>query len=149
MSFVWASVPAAMITPSMPEPSRASSESTPSTPWAPNRSTIVLVFSGTRSVTTSESIAGIPTRVFVWNAPIRPRPMSPSRMLSRTFLVAEESEGRGQAGTPAARTQSGLATAAGFRPARTSTTPCAASANVSSVPRRVSPIMCGVSVTPG
>ena len=72
MSFVWASVPAAMITPSTPEPNRASSESTPSTPWAPNRSTIVLVFSGTRSVTTSESIAGIPTSVLVWNAPIRP-----------------------------------------------------------------------------
>ena len=81
MSFVWASVPAAMITPSTPEPSRASTESTPSTPWPPNRSTMVLVFSGTRSVTTSESIAGIPTRVLVWNAPIRPSPMSPSRML--------------------------------------------------------------------
>ena len=86
MNFVWASVPAAMITPSIPEPSRASSESTPSTPWAPNRSTIALVFSGTMSVTTSESIAGIPTRVLVWNAPIRPSPMSPSRMSVRPFV---------------------------------------------------------------
>ena len=40
-------------------------------------------------------------------------------------------------------------TAAGFPPARTSTTPWAASAKVSSVPRLVSPIMCGVSDTPG
>ena len=92
ISFVWASVAAAMMTPSTPEPSRASSESTPSTPWPPNRSTTVLVFAGTMSVTTSESIAGIPTRVLAWNAPIRPSPMSPRRM-SVAFLVAEGSAG--------------------------------------------------------
>ena len=39
-------------------------------------------------MTTNESIAGIPTRVLVWNAPIRPSPMSPSRMMS-AFLVDE------------------------------------------------------------
>src|SRR5215213_800945 len=34
------------------------------------------------SVTTSDSIAGMPTSVSAWNAPILPRPMSPMRMLS-------------------------------------------------------------------
>src|SRR3954454_4161318 len=82
-----ASVPAAMITPSTPEASSASSESTPSTPSPWWRSTTCLVRSGTRSVTTSDSIAGMPTSVPAWKAPIRPSPMSPMRMLS---LSAED-----------------------------------------------------------
>src|SRR5919112_4660804 len=101
---VCVSVPAATITPSIPTPSRASTESTPSTPWAPNFSTIVLVFSGTMSVTTSESIAGIPIRVLVWNTPIRPRPTSPSRMLSKPFSSLRTLRGEGGSGgnTPGA-----------------------------------------------
>src|SRR3954453_17443438 len=77
-----ASVPAATITPSTPEASSAWSESTPSTPSRWWRSTTCFVFSGTRSVTTSDSIAGMPTSVFPWKAPILPSPMSPIRMLS-------------------------------------------------------------------
>src|SRR4051794_27196375 len=76
-----ASVPAATITPSTPEASNAATESTPSTPSAWWRSTTCLVLCGTRSVTTSDSIAGMPTSVLAWNAPILPSPMSPSRMM--------------------------------------------------------------------
>src|SRR3954469_1725843 len=76
-----ASVPAATITPSTPEASNAATESTPSTPSAWWRSTTCLVLCGTRSVTTSDSIAGMPTSVLAWNAPILPSPMRPSRMM--------------------------------------------------------------------
>src|SRR3954452_6621915 len=76
-----ASVPAATITPSTPEASNAATESTPSTPSAWWRSTTCLVLCGTRSVTTSDSTAEIPTSVLAWNAPILPSPMSPSRMM--------------------------------------------------------------------
>src|SRR3954471_4525662 len=83
----WASVPAAMTTPSRSEASSAARESAPSTPSERWRSTTCLVRSGTRSVTTSDSIAGMPTSVPAWKAPIRPSPMSPMRMLS---LSAED-----------------------------------------------------------
>src|SRR3954464_9891744 len=78
----WASGPAAMTTPSRSESSSAATESAPSTPAAACRSTTCLVRSGTRSVTTSDSIAGMPTSVPAWKAPILPSPMSPMRMLS-------------------------------------------------------------------
>ncbi|CAM5703698.1 hypothetical protein SGLAM104S_03073 [Streptomyces glaucescens] len=73
----WASVAAAITTPSTPADSTASGESTTS---PPNRSAAVLAASANGSVSTSDSTASSPERVSAWKAPIRPRPRIPMRM---------------------------------------------------------------------
>src|SRR3954469_16538443 len=55
----------------------------------------------------------------------------------------------GEAAPATATLQHGLATAAGSRPSRTSTTPVAAAVNVAAVARRLSPIRWGVRTTSG
>ena len=78
----WASVPAAMTTPSRPARSRASGEAAGS---APRRSATLVVRSGMMSATTSESTMGRLARVSAWNSPILPSPSSPRRMVA-SFL---------------------------------------------------------------
>src|SRR3954470_15327690 len=50
------------------------------------------------SVTTSDSIAGMPANVSAWNAPILPSPMSPMRMLSLSFEEGRAAGRRSGAG---------------------------------------------------
>lgn len=74
----WASVLAAMTTPSRPDLSRASGEAAGS---ARTRSATFLVSEGMMSATTRESIIGRLARVSAWNSPILPSPSSPRRMV--------------------------------------------------------------------
>jgi hypothetical protein len=78
----WASVAAAITTPSRSDFSRASGEAAGS---APRRSATLVVRSGMRSATTSESTMGRLARVSAWNSPILPSPSSPRRMVA-SFL---------------------------------------------------------------
>src|SRR5215204_978361 len=92
MSDGWASVAAATTTPSTPAASNAAGVSAGS---APSRAATSAVTAETASVTTSESTTGRSVSVRAWNAPIRPNPMSPRRMVgsllrSRSVHTADD-----------------------------------------------------------
>src|SRR5918995_1789542 len=84
MSVGWASVVAATTTPSTPAASSAAGLSAAS---APSRAATSAVRVGTASVTTSESTTGRSVRVWAWNAPIRPNPIRPRRMVGSLLSV--------------------------------------------------------------
>src|SRR3954454_20872052 len=73
----WASVAAAMTTPSIPAASSFAGSSAVS---APRRSPTARVAAGTATVTTSDVTDGRVDSVSAWNAPIRPSPISPILM---------------------------------------------------------------------
>src|SRR5262245_49919488 len=84
MSSGWASVAAATTTPSTPA---ASSAAGVSAGLAPSRAATSPVRAGTASVTTSESTTGRSVRGWAWNAPIRPSPIRPRRMVEGLLSV--------------------------------------------------------------
>src|SRR5215216_1771255 len=84
MSGGWASVAAATTTPSTPAASSASGVSAGS---APSRPATSAVTAGTASLTTRESTTGRSVRVWAWNAPIRPSPIKPRRMVGSLLSV--------------------------------------------------------------
>src|SRR5919107_1003548 len=88
MSSGWASVAAAITTPSTPEARSFSGVSTASTP---SRFTTGSMAAGTASVTTREVTDGNADSVSAWKAPIRPSPINPILMATPVLMGTERS----------------------------------------------------------
>src|SRR3954453_12755592 len=96
----WASVAAAMTTPSIPAASSFAGSSAVSTP---RRSPTARVAAGTASVTTSDVTDGRVDSVSAWNAPIRPSPISPILMGTPIRSAGPDALAPGRVGADRAR----------------------------------------------